>query len=68
MYQLHSKTVDLYMKVVIMLKLLILVKNEYHVKCTRNIWLKIFMKNLASQNFLEMFILGEMHHSPTFFL
>ena len=67
LYQLHSKTVGLYMKTVIMLKLLILVK-EYHVKCTRNIWLKTFMKNLASQNFLELFILGKMRLSRIFFL
>ena len=68
LYQLHSKTVDLYMTVVIMLKLLILVKKEYHVICTRNIQQKNFMKNLASQNFLGLFILGEVHHSQTFFL
>ena len=66
--QRHSKTVGLYMTTVIILKLLILVKKEYHIMCTRNIQQKIFMKNLTSQNFLKLFILGEVHHSQTFFL
>ena len=68
LYQLHSKAVGLYMKTAIMLKLLILVKKQYHVICTRSIQQKIFMKNFASQNFLELFILGEVLHSQIFFL
>lgn len=65
--QVHTETVGLYIATVITLKLLILVK-EYHVICTRNIQQKMFMKSLESQNFLELFVLGEVHHSSTFLL